>query len=133
MGPQPDFADALQSRLPPVLKWCFAGMGAAAGWYYARTDASPIPLSYIIGGAAAGFCLLALLFASMRLIKMLAIAGACFVVLNYALLIPLGYGDQLPVCLDAGRSVLRWLNPAPLTRRWGKNVEAPPHPHVTWP
>ncbi len=32
-GEAPGFIDELQGRLSPVLKWCLAGMGAAAGWY----------------------------------------------------------------------------------------------------
>ena len=125
-GQAPSAIDDLEGRLPPVLKWCMAGVGAAAGWYYARTDATPIPLSYIIGGAAAGFCLVAGLFAGLRLLKLLAAAGVCLLVLNDALLIPFGYGDHLAGWLDTGRAALHALNPLPLGRRWGKNVELRP-------
>ena len=122
----PGFIDALQDNLSPVVKWCLAGMGAAAGWYYARTDATPIPLSYITLGAAAGFCLLPGLFAGLRLVKFAAVAGVALLVLNYALLIPFGYGDHLPGWLDDGKAVLRRLDPSRVVGRWGKSVEIRP-------
>ena len=125
-GQAPGVIDDLQGRLPSVLKWCLAGIGGAAGWYYARTDATPIPLSYIIGGAAVGFCLVAGLFAGLRLLKAAAVAGVVLLVVNYALLIPFGYGDHMPGWLDTGKAALRWLNPAPLVGRWGKSVELRP-------
>ena len=40
-GQAPSAIDDLEGRLPPVLKWCMAGVGAAFGWYYARTDGTP--------------------------------------------------------------------------------------------
>ena len=124
-GQAPSAIDDLQGRLPPVLKWCLAGAGAAAGWYYARTDATPIPLSYITLGAAAGFCLVGGLFAGLRLVKLLAIAGVVLLVVNYALLIPFGYGDHMPR-LDDGKAALRWLDPSRIVRQWGKSVEIRP-------
>jgi hypothetical protein len=125
-GEAPGFIDGLHGRLPSVLRWCFMGAGAAAGWSYARTDATPIPLSYIIGGAAAGFFLLAGLFVGLRLVKAAAVAGVVLLVVNYALLIPFGYGDHLPGWLDTGKTALRWLDPSPLVNRWGKSVEIRP-------
>ena len=125
-APQPSAIDDVQGRLPSLLKYCLAGVGAAAGWYYARTAATPIPLSYIIGGAAAGFCLVAGLFGALRLVKMLAVAGVLLLVVNYALLIPFGYGDHLPGWVGTGKAALRWLNPAPLVKRWGRSGEIRP-------
>ncbi len=125
-GQAPDIIDDLQGRLPPVLKWCMAGVGAAAGWYYASTDATPIPLSYIIGGAAAGFCLVAGLFAGLRIIKLLAVAGVVLVVVNYAFLVPFNFGDHMPGWLDDGKAALRWLDPSRIVGQWGKSVEIRP-------
>ena len=122
----PGFIDGLHGRLPPVLPWCLAGVGAAAGWYYARTDATPIPLSYIVGGAAVGFCLVAGFFLGLRLLKLLAVAGVVLLVVNYAVMIPFGYGDHLPGWLDAGRSAVRWLDPSHVAGQWGKSVEIRP-------
>lgn len=122
----PGFIDDIQGRIPPVLKWCLAGVGAAAGWYFARTNATPIPLSYIIGGAAAGFCLVACLFAGLRLLIAAAVAGVVLLVVNYALLVPFGYGDHVPGWIDTSKAALRWLDPSPLVARWGKSVEIRP-------
>lgn len=122
----PGVFDDLQGRLSPLLKWCFMGVGAAAGWYYARTDATPIPLSYIVGGAAVGFCLVAGLFAGLRLLKFAAVAGVVLLIVNYALLIPFGYGDHAPGFIDTGKAALRWLDPSPFVNRWGKSVEIRP-------
>ena len=122
-GQAPSAIDDLQGRLPPVLKWSFAGCGAAAGWYYGK--ATPIPLSYVIGGAAAGFCLVGGLFAGLRLVKLLAGAGVVLLVVNYALLIPFGYGDHMPR-LDDGKAALRWLDPSRIVGQWGKSVEIRP-------
>jgi len=121
-----DLADDLQSKVPRVLKWCFAGMGAAAGWFYAAQDGTAIPLSYIVAGAASGYVLIALLFAGLRLLKMFGIACACLIVINYAVLIPFGKGDHMPGWINDGKTTLRWLNPLPLVRRWGKDVELRP-------
>ncbi len=125
-GQAPSAIDALQGRLPPFLKWAFMGGGAAAGFYYARADASPIPLSYIALGAAAGFCLVAGFFAVLRILKLLAVAGVALLVLNYAVLIPFGYGNHLSGWADTSKAALRWLDPSPWARRWGKSVETGP-------
>ena len=86
----------------------------------------PIPISYIIGGAAAGFCLVAGFFAGLRLLKLLAVAGVLLLVLNFVVLIPFGYGDRIPGWVDTGKAALRWLDPSPLVNRWGKSVEIRP-------
>lgn len=125
-APPPSAIDDVQGKLSPLLKYCLAGGGAAAGWYYARTDATPMPLSYIIGGAAVGFCLVAGLFGALRLLKMLAVAGVLLLVVNYALLIPFGYGDHLPAWVAGGKAALRWLDPSRIAGRWGKSVEIRP-------
>ena len=122
-----DLADDLQSKVPRVLRWCFAGAGAATGWFYAIQDGTSIPLSYVVAGAASGFVLVALLFASLRLAKVIGIACACLIVLNYAILVPFGRGDHMPGWIDDSKAALRWLNPLPLVRRWGKDVELRPN------
>lgn len=101
--------DDLQGRIPPLMKWCLAGMGAAGGWQFAQAHGSPIPASCVVAGAAAGFCLLVVGFAGLRILKALTILAMLLVVLDYAVLIPYGYGDHLPGWLGLTRSLVDWL------------------------
>jgi len=86
--------DAMQGRLPPGLKWLFAGAGGAAGYAYAVQHSSSTAASCIIAGAAIGFVLIVCLFAGLRLAKFAGVVVILLVVLNYAVLIPFGYGDH---------------------------------------
>lgn len=119
----PSMIDTMQGQLPPVLKWCLAGMGGVAGFVYAQQHGIPLQTSCIVAGAAVGFCLVASLFVGLRLLKMLAVIAVLLIVLNYAVLIPYGYGNHLPGWIDTGKAAMRWLNPAPLIRQWSTNIE----------
>lgn len=117
--------DALQQRIHPLVKWCLAGMGAVGGWNYAQEHASSIPASCIVAGAAAGFCLLFLGFASLRVLKALGILAVVLVIANYAVLIPYGYGDHMPGWIEGGKAAMHWLDPSPLFENWGSEIRPP--------
>ena len=102
--------DDLQGRLPSMTKWCLAGVGAAAGWHFAQASGSPVPASCIITGAAAGFCLIVVGFTGLRLLKLAATLAVIALIVNYALLIPFGYGNQLPGWIGLLRAFLAWLH-----------------------
>lgn len=106
--------DELQGRIPPLVKWLLAGMGAAGGWHYAQAHDSSIPLSCIVAGIAAGFCLVACGFFGLRLLRAALMVAAVLFVINYAVLVPYGYGDHWPGWLHGGRAVFHWLE----TRDW---------------
>lgn len=107
-------ADELQARVPPIIKWGLAGGGGVAGWHYAQQNHSAIPLSCVVAGAAAGFCVLALSFAGLRILRAAVFVAIVLFVINYAVLIPFGYGDHLQRWLQAGRAVFGWFQ----TRDW---------------
>jgi len=120
----PSLIDTMQGQLPPILKWCLAGMGGVAGFVYAQQHGSPIRASCIVAGATAGFCLIVGLFAGLRVVKMLVVLAVLLVILNYVFLIPYGYGDHLPDWIEdaqiaAGRLV-GWV--ARLSEHWGRNM-----------
>lgn len=101
--------DDLQGRIPPLMKWCLAGMGAAGGWHFAQANGSTVPQSCVVAGAAAGFALLFALFAGLRILRLAVILAVLLVVVDYAVLIPYGYGDHLPGWLDLARAFMGWL------------------------
>jgi hypothetical protein len=96
--PQPTFdvIDNLNDRLPAPLKWGLAGMGAAAGFAYAQRQGSSLPARCVVAGAALGFGLILVVISGLKLLKHVGVAVAALVVLNYAVLIPFGYGNQMP-------------------------------------
>lgn len=100
----PDAIDTLQGRVPAVVKWIFAGMGAAAGYSYAQAHGA-LMQSAVVAGGAFGFVLVVLLFFGLRLLKLAVIAVAVLVVVNYAVLVPFGYGDHAVAWIAAGHSV----------------------------
>jgi hypothetical protein len=112
--------DDLQRRVPPIAKWCLAGIGAVGGWHFAQTNGSPIPASCIAAGIAGGLCFLCVGFAGLRLLRLIGIVALTAVLVNYGVLIPYGYGDHLPGWVATGKAVVGWLNPSPLVKRWGR-------------
>jgi hypothetical protein len=102
--PKPPTAiDTLQGRIPPLVKWCLAGIGAVGGWNYAQTHGSSVAASCIVAGAATGFGLVVLMFAGMRLLKMAVLLAVGLAVVNYAVLIPFGYGDHMATWMATGQ------------------------------
>jgi hypothetical protein len=99
----PSAIDTLQGKLPPFLKWIFAGMGGAAGYAWAQQHGSSVAASCVVAGAAVGFGFLVLVFAGLRLVKLAAVLAVLLVVVNYAVLIPFGYGDHMPGWIATGQ------------------------------
>ncbi len=89
----PSAIDEMQGRLPPGLKWLFAGAGGAGGYAYAIQHGGAVA-SCVVAGAALGFIVITCLFAGLRLLKFAAIVIILLAVLNYAVLVPFGYGDH---------------------------------------
>lgn len=136
-GPPGDFLDGLKGRIPPLLNWCLGAAGAVTGWSYARQTHSLAPLVCIVWGALLGFFFCRLLFASFKVLKYAAVLAMLAIVLNYAILIPLGCEDQMPrwvfnIEMGVRRYVLPRLYPAAssrpfalIARRSGRMTSAP--------
>jgi hypothetical protein len=113
----PSAIDTLQGQLPPGLKWLFGGVGAAAGYAYA-VQRGGNAASCVVAGAAIGFILIVCLFAALRLLKFAGGGVILLIVLNYAVLIPFGYGDHagswaamiLDACCAVWHALVRMLN-----------------------
>lgn len=99
-SPPFDFIDNLADRPPSYLKWGLAGMGAAAGFSYAQQHGSSVPASCVVAGAVMGFGLLLFIFSGLKLIKHLVGLAVFLGALNYAVLIPFGYGNYIPQWLS---------------------------------
>lgn len=103
--PGPSFVDRMQGGLPDGLKWIMAGIGAGGGFSYAIQHGSSVAISCIVAGAAFGFCLVALLFLGLRLLKWSGALLLILIVVNYAVLIPFGYGDHAAAWLAIGQGI----------------------------
>jgi hypothetical protein len=101
--PKPDQLEIMFGRLPSGLKYILAAMGGAAGFNYALQHGSSVPVSCVVAGATVGLCLTITLLASARMLRFALLCVAASIVLNYALLIPFGYGDHMPAWIAVGQ------------------------------
>lgn len=125
-GQQAGLIDGLQDRLPPVLKWCFAGMGAVAGLHHAQGRGGHDPLMYIVTGAVLGFCCTFLIFGALRLLKMAALLAVILLGINFMILVPFGHGDHLPGWIATAKTIGRKLSPLGWLDQWGEAEEVRP-------
>lgn len=82
---------------PNLLNLCLAAAGGAGGFAHARQIHSGAPLVYAAWGAALGFFIFLIGWLIWKLLQATTLFVVVAALINYAALVPLGFGDHMPL------------------------------------